>query len=187
MDRTEAKKIFDDELKKLRWAMGLQDVDFEVYWGHIEGGVKSQVTDGQSIKGRCIADHCYLRAQIEIDENEHEDADDLRETLRHEMIHVLLMELELFRRQALSQLSDSACDALDYAWSHGIERTVGRIERMLDQGLGLTATKMIELSRKWNDEQETDRSAEGRDQQGEGVPEAAGAAEGNGQVHGCPA
>lgn len=89
--------------------------------------------------------HEYERATARIDVPRHDDERDLADSVRHEMIHVLLSEHKLAATVAASLLGGEG--TRDYAiWysarNIGEERTVARIERLLDR-LGLTVDKLM--------------------------------------------
>ena len=81
---------------------------------------------------------------IEIDNNEHDDPDELLRTLRHELIHCMLADLETYRKSVAELLDDKVFNALEPVFRHAAERTVVNIENCLDHGLGHTPTEMAE-------------------------------------------
>lgn len=91
----------------------------------------------------CGTNPPYKRAEITIDPAEHDDESDALDSLRHELIHVLLDEFGAYRGIVQAVIAaDSAADAAERkAWTLGSERTVLRVERLLD-GLGWTPTAM---------------------------------------------
>ena len=83
--------------------------------------------------GHVRLDVPYDRLHITIDPLEADDEAEVLDSLRHEMLHWHLSEYELAGR--MRREDDDAW--VDEAWRHATERTVARLERMLD-GLGWT-------------------------------------------------
>ncbi|HOR26864.1 MAG TPA: hypothetical protein PLG73_02450 [Candidatus Sumerlaeota bacterium] len=63
------------------------------------------------------------------------------------MLHVLLGQFEILRQQISKVVSDDMFEVLDVAWRDASERAVAMMEDALDNGLGLTPEKMIELAK----------------------------------------
>ncbi len=145
MDRTEAKMILtEDVVKWARLALQLQRWDITIEWGRIEGECKSP---DRFLRGLTRADPLYARAVIEIDEAGHDDADDLKQTFRHELLHIFHAEFALSRRQVAQAVDSTTLNIIDEAYEHCAEATLRQMEMNLDNALGLTFDPMIELAK----------------------------------------
>lgn len=133
MDTSQAREIVTAALKPMRWRLQLNMWDVDVRYRCLEDGL-----------GTCTPEVKHDTAVIEIDSEEHESSDDILNTLRHELIHLMLANLETYRKAVGQLVDDKAFDALDEFWRHAVERTVLNFERCLDHGLGQTPAGMAE-------------------------------------------
>lgn len=146
---SEARAIVDEHLPWLRWALCLQDWRIEVDYGLVD----KESPAGVRFCAVTRCDNAYRKAYVTINEEMVDDEDDLLETLRHELLHVVHADFELYRATMIQQARDrEQAEGLDLElFTHACERLVGNIERILDHGLGLGVKSMMELSRKHQD------------------------------------
>lgn len=142
MDQSQARKIIHESLKPLRWIMGLQDWTIDIEYCHIPSEGKALYT-----KADVLTVDSHKKAKIRIDPAQHDDPADLLRSFRHELIHMLHAEMQLFKRQAIELLGaeDKTDNALEHAWVIGVEALVRKVEEMLDE-LGYSPTRMARVA-----------------------------------------
>lgn len=123
MTLDEAKKVVLKRMPALLRALGLGWWRVDVVWRKLDEGTK----------GECHMHPRYRRATIELDETEHDDADDLLHTLRHEALHVLHAEfaplLDVARNLANT---DEGRRLVACQWAESVERGVSALEVAFD-------------------------------------------------------
>ena len=140
MTKREARKILKESIRWLRAAMSLQAWKINITWRDLDVGHLAE----------CRTNASYRQADIEIDHTQMEDKAHLLAVLRHELAHILHAEFKLFELGTSHLISKPARDSLGEVYGAAQEKTVTAIEMMLDDGLGLTAEKMIALAKRWN-------------------------------------
>ena len=134
MDRSEVKKIVEDHFKFMKWDMQLQKWEIEVSFDAND--------DSKAI---CSAEPNYHRAYINIDPSRHESAEDVVESLKHEMIHVLHCPFETYRKAVAHHLDEESFDALDEVFVMASEHTRSNIDNMLRHGYKLSVGRQEEV------------------------------------------
>lgn len=143
MDKSKLRQIVQAKVEKLRWALQLQDWKLDVEYCHI-----GDRDDDESIVGNCTPRLGYRCATIKLDpEHIHED-EDVIEILRHELLHLIHADLTLLMDAIEPHIQRDGFKTIQRIYWHAIEKIVGNIERMLDNGLGLSPDRMIQLSAK---------------------------------------
>lgn len=115
----DVKAIVEPADKLMRDALGLSDWTVTVTYERDEDRM-----------GSCSTMTSYQKATINIDPSHHDDEDEVLDTLRHELLHIVHDEFTILRTEENDRLH-----------SHAAERTVLRMERMLDR-LGFTPRKL---------------------------------------------
>ena len=144
MDLSEARRITDEALPWLKWALQLQEWDITLSWQHCS----PDDSPNFATKATAQPDPKYKILLIRIDPMEIDSEEDLLETLLHELVHALDSEWELFRRMALQLASESEDAMLHEAYAHAKEQTRFRVEAMLLHGLGLSPRRLIKRAKK---------------------------------------
>lgn len=139
MDTSEARRLTDEHLPWLIWALQLQKWNISVSLEHI-GETRMP---GRNYMADCHADPSTHLVTIRIDPEQIDDVDELLKTLRHELFHIFHSEEDTIRRVLGQILSDSQVDATDALFSVLAESIVRRLETFLDQGLRMSPAAMI--------------------------------------------
>jgi hypothetical protein len=140
MKRSEAKRIVGENIEWLRWSMNLQDWKIKVFYRELgDGDDKARTVT----LGQCSANVYYRWADIFINHKAHDSEEQLLDTLRHELFHVLHSEFDVYIDQVSELVSDETKPTLRISHKLAIERLVGNLERMIDFGLGLSPAKMV--------------------------------------------
>lgn len=135
LDHSQVRDIVNANIKRMRWALQLQDWRIDVSYGHLEEGVR----------GECRLGIGHKKAAIIIDNDKCDDERMVLETLRHELLHLFDAEMELYRHAARHLVDGASFDAIDELFLHAAERFVGALERMLDHGLKIGVHEMCEI------------------------------------------
>ena len=136
MDRSEAKKIIERELPKLRKAMGLGHWDYS--WSL--GPCSSREERGEKIVTRAYCNIAleYEKFFIQIDSDEIDDEETLLSILRHELFHVVLAPFELVRETFVPDFEDEPPSkemrSTRKVWHHSVEKAVIALERLWANG-----------------------------------------------------
>lgn len=129
MNTPEVRAIVRDHMDGFLYALRLKDWHVTVNYSRPDNGVM----------GTCHADPSYRTALIEIDPAQMDNEYDVIFTLRHELLHCLHSQFEVYRKQIFQLVHDTmVLNALDQAFNHASEVTVTSMEDMLDIGLGFT-------------------------------------------------
>lgn len=137
MEVATAKKIVNEHVEWLRWALGLQHWTIHIVYKRLG------TAEGQTVLGRCETNRRYREATISIDNDEIESETQILRVLRHELLHVFHAGFETYRQMAHEMIDGKAMDAMDVAFHDSIEAVVAHIEHMLDAGLGLDAKGVV--------------------------------------------
>ena len=139
LDLSRAKDIVDNYLPRIRRMLYLQDWKITIDWRPIPGGVEARVTCQPG----------YQRAKIEIDIGMIETEEQLKETLWHEMFHILHSDFETFRKAAFQHIDGAgscAENAMDEIWHCAVEHLVRRLENVFEHGLHLDLDEALAVS-----------------------------------------
>jgi len=96
----------------------------------------------------CTADHRYRTATIRLDAAQHDSEAELLRTMRHELLHLLHVDFNLYWMCAMRGVSGRAKAMMGEVYEAAQEKTVAAIEAMLDSGLGMNAGKMVRVARR---------------------------------------
>lgn len=126
MDKSAVKEIVDREIKGMMNMLGV------VRSWRIN--VLYESPSNQEWMASCERLLSYQRATIRIDPARHDTEAEVIDSLRHELIHVLLAPLDAYRDIVTASIeADSSMDCAESrAWELAIETTVLSIERMFD-------------------------------------------------------
>lgn len=139
MDTSEARRLTNEHLPWLIWALQLQKWTVEVSFGHVGSG---RMSDNQRM-GVCEAQPGQNLVAITIDPEQHDSEQELIRTLRHELLHVFHADHDTLNRVIAQHVNDEAESAIGKLLDVCAEQIVRRIETMLDLGLRLDVTKML--------------------------------------------
>lgn len=134
LDHSTVRNIVNAHIKKMRWALQLQDWSIDVSYGHLENGTR----------GECQLHVRHRKAAIRIDSDDCDDEQVVLKTLRHELLHVFDAEMEVYRNAVRHLLAPETFDAIDELFLYAAERLVGSLERMLEDGLKIGVAEMCE-------------------------------------------
>ncbi len=144
MTRKDVIRVVEENVEAMRTAMRLDDwvIRFE------EGRLDS--LDGSIARACCNVDASYRELVVTFDAEACADKDEqaLLDTIRHELLHAIIGSFYIYRTTAVDGLDASLKRVLDTVFSHAQEHVIGSIERMLDVGLKMNATKMSKLGKK---------------------------------------
>lgn len=144
MDRSKVEAIVQEHGPNIANALGLGRWSYVWTIGPINTPV---VSTGESSPACCQTDPTYERHRIWIDPENHDDEDDVLESIRHEILHVFDSPFVLYRRTAREAIGGSnhdAWDSLEDIDLHAREQLVLSLERMLD-AWGLTPRALSKL------------------------------------------
>ena len=145
MDKSRVCKIIKKVMPALQSLLALEDWKFDITVEHIgpEDG-----EDRQSVlMGSCVAQANYHTAAITINPEQCGSPKDVVDILRHEMIHGFHSDHDIMRGQLRHVVDEKMFKMFEEVYYHAAEKTVCRIEAMLNRGLGVTAKKMMEAKR----------------------------------------
>ena len=130
MDKSKVKEIVDANILKMMCQLGVQAWKIGVFY---------EPAGDPNWVASCSRQLPYQSATIRIDPQMAESEEDVLDSLRHELIHVLLAPLDAYRDLVTSNIeSESPMDtAEDRAWTLAIESCVLAVERIFDWGLDL--------------------------------------------------
>lgn len=128
MDESQVKAIVDVNLEQVLWSLQLQDWNLKFEYRCLGHG--SDITQAE-----CTPSPRYRKAVIVIDPAAAENEKDVMDSLRHELLHCLIADIETYRKAVGQLLERDVFNALDELFSDAVEATVRRIEQMLDHGM----------------------------------------------------
>ena len=128
MDKSEVKAIVDRNIKPMMALLGVQ---------HWKINVLYEPCTNPNWVASCARNIAYQKATITIDPSRADSEEDVIDSLRHELIHVLLAPFDAYRGIMTSHLTqgDTLDRIEDEAWEVAIENTVLAVERIFDWGL----------------------------------------------------
>lgn len=128
MDKSEVRRIVEENLTWMRHALGVAHWKIEVSYSALPSGTQGYVERNIN----------YDKAWIELDPAQHSTEAQVLESLRHELLHLLVTPFDLYNRLANEAVShDSHLQGvLEKGFDHAQERAVRALEVMLDHGLG---------------------------------------------------
>nr|WP_290224128.1 hypothetical protein [Trichocoleus desertorum] len=131
MDASKCREIVDANILKMMRQLGVQAWRVSVLY--------EPAGNNPNWVASCLTNLPYQRATIRIDPQMAESEEDVLDSLRHELIHVLLAPLDAYRDLVTSNIeADSSMDAAESrAWTMAIETCVLAVERIFDWGLDL--------------------------------------------------
>lgn len=129
MDLSRVKALCDAAAPPMRAALWCADVRLDLVYGPCSDPDWS---------AECERNAPYNRATITIDPARHEDEGEVLDSLRHEVLHLVLTEFDVYANIVQSNIDegDGPAQAVEErAWTLACERTINRLENVLD-GLG---------------------------------------------------
>lgn len=129
MDVSEVQRIVSDNILRLVEAVGVPHWQIDIQYGPL---------GNDSWKAMCSRNSDYDQATITIDPAQHVNEDDVLNSVIHELIHVALAPLDLYRNfmtAHMAELGSVASDQERVLWSFTIEQLVRNIERGLAKGI----------------------------------------------------
>ena len=132
MDKSICQKIVNENIKQLRWLLQLGFWKVDICYEPIAGQTPAN----------CEADPRYESVRIFID-CEKQDKERLFDDLRHELLHCFAADYETYRQAVKELITKEQFAAVDTVFGMAQEKTVGRIENMLDWGLKMPTKKML--------------------------------------------
>ena len=139
MDTSEARRLTDEHLPWLIWALQLQKWNVTVSMEHIG---ESRM-GGRNFVAECKADPSTHLVTIRLDPEQIDSEAELLKSLRHELFHVFHAEDDHVRRVLGQHMSQDAFDSIDVLLSVLAESIVRRLESFLDKGLRMSPAAMI--------------------------------------------
>lgn len=128
MDESQVRKLVNDNLKQMRWALQLQDWDVDIVYAHTDDGTQAECTPGPG----------HRNAEIVLVPPSQKNQEDTLKSLQHELLHLFPADFEIYRKAVGQLLDDKDFNAIDEFFRYAVERTVNQIERMLDHGLKIS-------------------------------------------------
>lgn len=116
MDASEVKAIVELVIEDLRDALTIPHWRISVDYGPCEDANHG---------AECSRQPDYYQANITIDPQRMNSTKHVIETLRHELLHVVLADFDL-----MFDVSDMSNDATYRLWTHAVERTVATMEKL---------------------------------------------------------
>ncbi len=133
----EARKIINDAIDPMRHVLWLGQWHMDLSYGRLDDGVM----------GQCRIHLTHQRAEIQFDPQSHKTKEDLLDTLRHELLHLVIAYFDHARTTVAQYLQGDPFDACDVGFTLGAEHSVRGMERVLD-ACGLTPAKLIKRGNK---------------------------------------
>jgi|GEM_PF-3436176 len=128
MDRSQCSYIVKREMPKLTKLLGVQ------FW--IITVTYEPISDPK-INSTCDRQYPQQKAVINIDPGKHRTEADILHSLRHELIHILLSPLDVYRNLAAANFEPNTPMAKVEAtsWEISLELSVLAVERIFDWGI----------------------------------------------------
>lgn len=140
MDTSEARRLTDEHLPWLIWALQLQRWKIAVSLEHIG---ESRMA-GRNYIADCKADPSTHSVTIRLDPETIDSEAELLKSLRHELFHVFHAEDDHVRRVLGQHMSQDAFDSIEVLLDVLAESIVRRLEAFLDEGLRMSPATMID-------------------------------------------
>jgi hypothetical protein len=141
MELAKAKKIVDQHIGWLIWAMALNQWKIHVEYMHLGASEEGQLA------GKCNINRRYCEATISLDNDVMSDETMLLNVLRHELMHVFHSGFNSYRDMVSQRIEGCEFQAMDVSFHDAMEATVGFVERMLDLGLGMDAKEIVKRAK----------------------------------------
>lgn len=138
VNREEARSYVGNIITEMLYTLRLNAWRIDIEWHAADGFENTQ--------GRCTADPKYRRAIIIIDCDLHDDMQDIGNTLRHELLHIMHASFQTYRRACSQGLERTEDNIVDEVYQLAAEETVLAIESMLDQ-MGMSAEALAKSGR----------------------------------------
>ena len=134
MDESKVRAIVIEAAETMQVNLALREWDIRHY---------AEKCPNDSFTAQCRINTPYHRAFIWIDPAGHEAEDDVLDSLRHELLHLVGAEWEVYATMIMAGVEDSETmqRVEDRACTLASERTVSKLEKMLD-GLGVTPRRL---------------------------------------------
>jgi septum formation topological specificity factor MinE len=135
MDLSEVRSIVEEAAPSMREALWLGQWHLSFVYGPCEGG---------SWSAQCYRKAPYRQAIITIDPARAEDRADVLDSLRHELLHCVVGEFDVYANMVQTNIDvdDGPATAVEErAFALAVERTVNHLECVLD-GLGMTPERL---------------------------------------------
>lgn len=123
--------IASDALKIMKPKLGLGDWDISI---------RVTSPEDQNFSADIYKEVEYRVATITLDPYSHPDVNEVLDSLRHELLHLVLADLDVYQHMAISG-STLPENTLSGTWLYSTERAIGNLERVFD-GFGLTSSKL---------------------------------------------
>ena len=140
MNAKDLRQLVERVLPSMLEAMGLERT-------RIEPDIRG-LDDGEAASIEAMPE--YERAFLYIDPSKVSDERYALDTLRHELLHVLLSPYERYREFVAKVIDkDSPLHPVfETAWDHACEASVANLEIMLDSRLKVTPEKLVRIGEK---------------------------------------
>lgn len=152
MTKAEARRIVRENMLDMMCALGISGWRIDVSYGTLDADDHDD--NFSSIMSAQLRPR-YEKAIVRIDPEVFDTEAEFLTSLRHELIHVLTAPFWSFSDDVLAVIPPLALmerRAYDQAYHNHWEALVLRVERMLDNGLGQTAKKLVLTARRrWSD------------------------------------
>jgi hypothetical protein len=126
MDRSAVKSVVERELEPLMMRLGIP------HW-HVVVGYKPEADDGDFVVyGRCARRSEYNAASITLNPETLDGAEEVLDSLRHELLHVVLAPFDLYRKAVGPLLSgdEARAEVFEVLFRHCVEQAVVCLNRM---------------------------------------------------------
>lgn len=124
MELEECKAAVHERIGWYLELLGVGDWKIEVEYRRLDSNTLAE----------CIPKYNYKKAVIAIDIDKHSSAEEVHDSLRHELIHVLLAAYEPYRQMSAESCPDGIpWNQLEVQWAASSEQTVWMIEQMLNR------------------------------------------------------
>ena len=136
MDTSHMRRIVDEHIAWLRWALGLSDWKIVVKYAPIES------PRGSTVPACCRLDPPYRSACITLDPASTDDEEEVLRNLVHELLHVVLSPTDLFKDAVRQAVSVEDMQILYPVWHDSVERCIANLERFFKVA-GLDAKELV--------------------------------------------
>ncbi len=138
MTKDEVQAIVERYAPEMVDRMRLNDWNLQMFYDAAPPASESHQAEGGVMRGWC---HClpeYRLAEIHLICPNFKTAEAIMRTVRHELLHVLIAEIDALADVGYAACGDNipACQMLDRVRLHTHERIVRSLERLLDDGIG---------------------------------------------------
>jgi hypothetical protein len=134
MDASKVKKIALKNVRILKRIFGLNSWLIEV---------KVETIPKEDTVANVYYQPNYRKATVTFDPEKNDDELYLLDSIRHEMIHLMLSDFMNLYEAMSKVVSEDVMELLDLQYHSAVEKTVGNIERMFDIGLKLNTKGLL--------------------------------------------